>query len=46
MFVNKPALLTDTYRKYLENKLRESYPFLGLPVLFKMRGRETKEGDS
>lgn len=43
MFVNKPALLTDTYRKYLENKLREAYPFLGLPVMFKMRGRETKE---
>ena len=45
MFVNKPALLTDTYRKYLENRLREAYPFLGLPVLFKMRGRDTKDAD-
>ena len=45
MFVNKPSLLTDTYRKYLENRLREAYPFLGLPILFKMRGRDTKDAD-
>ncbi len=45
LFVNKPSLLTDTYRKYLENKLREVHPFLGLPLLFKMRGRDTKDED-
>ncbi len=44
MFVNDPGLLTDTYRKYLENKLRETYPFPGLPVLLKQRGREAREG--
>lgn len=44
LFVNDPALLTDTYRKYLENKMREAFPFPGLPVLFKQRGREPKEG--
>ena len=43
LFVNDPALLTDTYRKYLENKLREAFPFPGLPVLFKQRGRAPKE---
>ena len=44
LFVNDPGLLVDTYRKYLENKLRETFPFPGLPVLFKQRGREAKEG--
>ena len=44
LFVNDPALLTDTYRKYLENKLREAHPFPGLPILFKQRGRQPKEG--
>ena len=42
-FVNDPSLLTDTYRKYLENKLREALPFPGLPIRFKLRGREPKE---
>ena len=43
LFVNDPALLTDTYRKYLENKLRGAFPFPGLPILLKQRGRESKE---
>ena len=43
LFVNDPVLLTDTYRKYLENKLREAHPFPGLPILFKQRGRVPKE---
>ncbi len=40
LFVNDPGLLVDTYRKYLENKLRATFPFPGLPVLLKQRGRE------
>ena len=44
LFVNDPGLLVDIYRKYLENKLRETFPFPGLPVIFKQRGRETKDG--
>ena len=46
LFVNDPGLLVDTYRKYLENKLRETFPFPGLPVLLKQRGREQKAGVS
>ncbi len=42
-FVNDPTLLTDTYRKYLENKLRETFPYPGLPILFKQRGRAPKD---
>jgi GTP-binding protein len=45
LFVNDPALLTDTYRKYLENQLREQFPFPGLPILWRMRGRESKDAD-
>lgn len=45
LFVNDPALLTPTYRKYLEARMREAFPFPGLPILFKMRGREPKERD-
>ncbi len=42
-FVNDHTLLTDTYRKYLENKLRETFPYPGLPIIFKQRGREPKD---
>lgn len=41
-FCNDPALLTDSYRRYLEQKLREEYGFAGLPISFRLRGR-TKE---
>lgn len=40
LFVNDPRLLTDTYRKYLENSLRVAHPYPGLPIFFKLRGRE------
>jgi GTP-binding protein len=39
LFVNKPDLLTDTYKKYLINQLRESFPFTGTPLQFELRGR-------
>ena len=42
LFVNDPGLLVDSYRKYLENKLREAFPFPGLPITLKQRGRESK----
>ena len=38
-----PRLLVDSYHKYLENKLRETFPFPGLPVILKQRGRASKE---
>ncbi len=46
LFVNDPALLVDTYRKYLENQIRETFPLPGLPIIFKLRGREQKGEDS
>ena len=39
LFVNKPDLMTDTYKKYLVNNLREEFPFPGCPLLFDLRGK-------
>ncbi|MDP9292224.1 MAG: ribosome biogenesis GTPase Der [Verrucomicrobiota bacterium] len=41
-FVNDPATLAPTYRRYLEARLRELSPFTGLPLLLRMRGREKR----
>ncbi len=43
LFVNKPKLMTDTYKKYLINQFRETYGFLGAPIQFFLKGRNTKE---
>ena len=39
LFVNDPALLTDDYRRYLENRLREAFDLVGTPVRWVLRGR-------
>lgn len=39
LFVNKPDLMTDTYKKYLINQLRETFPFPGCPLIFELRGK-------
>ena len=39
LFVNDPDLLPQTYRKYLEGRIREKASFDGLPILFRFRGR-------
>ncbi len=45
LFVNKPDLMTDTYKKYLVNQLREYFPFSGCPIFFDLRGKEKPEGE-
>jgi len=42
LFVNKPDLLTDTYKKYLINQLRDTFPLAGCPLTFDLRGKEAK----
>jgi GTP-binding protein len=39
VFVNDPKLVHFTYRRYLENRFRESYSFIGTPIrlVFKQR---------
>jgi len=37
LHVNDPKLSHFTYERFLENRLREEYPFLGTPIRFVMR---------
>lgn len=39
LFVNAPELLHFSYRRYLENRLREAFGFQGTPLWFKVRRR-------
>jgi GTP-binding protein len=38
-FVNKPEWVHFSYRRYLENRIREKYPFPGTPINLVMRAR-------
>lgn len=38
-FVNKPELVHFGYRRYLENKMRDSYAFKGTPIRLTFRAR-------
>jgi GTP-binding protein len=40
LFVNQPKLLSDTYGRYLEGRIRQMEPYAGLPVLLTCRPRE------
>jgi GTP-binding protein len=43
LFVNDADLITDSYREYLFNQFRLRWPFPGLPIRLRLRGRETRE---
>jgi GTPase len=40
IYVNDPKLMHFTYRRYLENRVREEYKFTGTPIRFVLKGRE------
>jgi len=42
IFVNDPKLLHFSYMRYLENRIRETYGFLGTPVRIVAKGRREK----
>ena len=42
IIMNKPKGLHFTYRRYLTNKLRETFNFTGTPVLFKAKKKGEK----
>lgn len=44
LFVNDEDLVQDSYKRYLENKMREAFGFFGTPI--KMSFRERKEKNS
>jgi GTP-binding protein len=39
VFVNDPRLLSETYRRYLEARIRKAQPFPGLPIILTLRPR-------
>jgi GTP-binding protein len=39
LFVNDPRLLTQTYERYLESRIRDAQPFPGLPIILTLRPR-------
>ncbi len=43
-FVNEPELIHFSYRRYLENRIRESFGFQGTPLSVKFKKRE-RRGD-
>ena len=41
LFVNRPDLMTESYRKFLINQLRKSHPFTGSPLIFQLKGKRS-----
>jgi GTPase len=39
LFVNDPRLLSQTYKRYLESRIRRAQPFPGLPIILTLRPR-------
>lgn len=46
LFVNYNNLMMETYRKYLYNRFRESFPFTGVPLLFHLKGKNKRDKPS
>jgi GTP-binding protein len=43
IFVNDPAIVHFSYKRYLENRIRDAYGFLGTPIRLILRQRESEE---
>ena len=39
LFVNEPRLLNETYRRYLEARIRDAEPYIGLSIILTCRAR-------
>lgn len=42
IYVNDPKLMHFSYQRYLENRLREEYGFLGTPIRIVLKGRRER----
>lgn len=42
LFVNRPDLLTETYKRYLYNQFRKTFQFTGAPISFHVKGKKQK----
>jgi GTP-binding protein len=43
VFCNDPEIIHFSYKRYLENQIREKYGFLGTPIRLILRKRESEE---
>ncbi|MGZ8481796.1 MAG: ribosome biogenesis GTPase Der [Candidatus Limnocylindria bacterium] len=43
VFVNDPAIIHFSYKRYLENRIRAEYGFLGTPIRLILRQRESED---
>ena len=43
LFVNDDKLLNQSYRRFIESRIREKCPYTGLPLLLHLRAREKKK---
>ena len=43
LFVNNEDLIQDSYKRYLENKMREAFGFSGTPIRLSFRERKEKQ---
>ena len=43
LFINRVELLTETYKRYLENLVRDEYELTGLPIRFVLKPRKTSD---
>jgi GTP-binding protein len=43
VFANDPSLIHFSYKRYLENRIREAYGFLGTPIKLIFRERESED---
>jgi len=39
LFVNDPRVMSETYRRYVEARIREAEPYPGLPIILTLRAR-------
>ncbi|MEB2343128.1 MAG: ribosome biogenesis GTPase Der [Deltaproteobacteria bacterium] len=44
LFCTEPAAVKESYRRFLENRLRERFDLEGAPVRLQLRARRSKEG--
>ena len=42
LFVNEPSLLSETYCRYLEARIRKAQPYPGLPIILTCRPRQER----